>query len=270
MKIGVAGCAGRMGRMVVRTLLQSPGCALAGALDHAGHPAIGTDAGLLAGGEPTGIAVTADVAALFSGADAVIDFSVAEATPAHAAAAAETGTSLVIGTTALSPAHLQALDAAAAQVPVVQAANMSVGVTLLLELTRRVAAVLGDDYDIEITEMHHRNKVDAPSGTALALGRAAAAGRGRQLDAVAQRVRDGLVGARARGAIGFATLRGGDVVGEHTVIFAGDGERIELTHRAGSREVFARGAVRAALWTAARPAGLYSMRDVLGMDARND
>jgi 4-hydroxy-tetrahydrodipicolinate reductase len=166
----------------------------------------------------------------------------------------------------LRPADLEALATAGATVAVVQAANMSIGVNLMLGLTRQVASILGDDYDIEIVEMHHRHKVDAPSGTALALGHAAAARRGTALDAVSRRVRDGHVGARPRGEIGFATLRGGDVVGEHAVVFAGEGERIELAHKASSRTVFARGAVRAALWTAGRAPGLYSMRDVLGFE----
>jgi 4-hydroxy-tetrahydrodipicolinate reductase len=171
----------------------------------------------------------------------------------------------VVGTTGLKPEHEAALDEAAAKVAVVQAANMSVGVNLMLGLARQVAAILDDGFDIEIVEMHHRHKVDAPSGTALALGKAAAAGRGVALDDVAVRARDGMIGPRPKGQIGFATLRGGDVVGEHTVVFAGEGERIELTHKASSRAIFARGAVRAALWTQGRPPGRYSMRDVLGL-----
>lgn len=196
----------------------------------------------------------------------MIDFTVQAVARRHADLAARHGVALVIGTTGLEPDDQTAIAAAADVVPVVQAANMSVGVNLLLGLTEKVAATLGDDYDIEIVEMHHRHKVDAPSGTALALGRAAAAGRETSLDAVAQRVRDGRIGARRQGDIGFATLRGGDVVGEHTVIFAADGERIEITHRATSRSVFARGAIRAALWTHGQPAGLYSMRQVLGLE----
>jgi 4-hydroxy-tetrahydrodipicolinate reductase len=196
----------------------------------------------------------------------VIDFTSPQATVRHARLAASHGVALVVGTTGLGPADFEVLKSAAQSVAVVQAANMSVGVNLLLGLTRQVASILADAYDIEIVEMHHRHKVDAPSGTALALGRAAADGRGVDLDAVSQRVRDGIIGARRQGDIGFAALRGGDVVGEHTVIFAGDGERIELSHKATSRAVFALGAIRAALWTVGQPPGLYSMRQVLGLE----
>ncbi|WP_313388917.1 4-hydroxy-tetrahydrodipicolinate reductase, partial [Rhodospirillum rubrum] len=181
------------------------------------------------------------------------------------ALAARHGSALIVGTTGMGPDHVAALERAAQKVPVVFAPNMSVGVTLLMALTERVAGLLKDDYDIEILEMHHRFKVDAPSGTALGLGKAAAAGRGIDLDEMATRVRDGLTGPREPGSIGFATLRGGDVVGDHTVIFAAEGERIELTHRASNRAVFAKGALRAALWTRDRAPGLYSMHDVLGL-----
>ena len=211
-----------------------------------------------------GIEVGDDANTLFARSDAVIDFTSPEATAVHAALAAEHGVALVVGTTGLEAAHHDALAQAARQCAVVQAANMSPGVNLLLGLTERCARILGDEYDIEIVEMHHRHKVDAPSGTALALGAAAAAGRGVWLESVSQRVRDGHTGPRRTGDIGFATLRGGDVAGEHAVIFAGEGERVELVHKASSRAVFARGAVRAALWTEARPPGLYSMGDVLG------
>ena len=185
---------------------------------------------------------------------------------AHAALSGETGVALIVGTTGVEAQHMEALGRAAAKAAVVQAANMSVGVNLLLGLTEQVASALGDDYDIEIAEMHHRYKVDAPSGTALALGAAAAKGRGVNLEDVSDRGRDGEAGPRIAGDIGFSVLRGGDVAGDHTVIFAGPGERVELTHKAGSREIFARGAIRAALWTEGRAPGLYSMRDVLGLD----
>jgi 4-hydroxy-tetrahydrodipicolinate reductase len=207
-----------------------------------------------------------DPGALFACSDVVIDFTSPQATVRHARLAASHGVALVVGTTGLGPADFEVLKSAAQSVAVVQAANMSVGVNLLLGLTRQVASILADAYDIEIVEMHHRHKVDAPSGTALALGWAAADGRGVDLDAVSQRVRDGIIGARRQGDIGFATLRGGDAVGEHTVIFAGDGERIELSHEGTSRAVFAHGAIRAALWTAGQPPGLYSMRQVLGLE----
>lgn len=266
MKIGILGCAGRMGRMLVEEVLATEGATLAGGTETAGHDAIGKDIAALAGAEPCGLTVHGDAGVLFAASDVVIDFTAPDAVAVNARLAAEHRTALVVGTTGLRPADLEALAGAGTTVAVVQAANMSIGVNLLLGLTRQVASILGDDYDIEIVEMHHRHKVDAPSGTALALGHAAAAGRGTALDAVSQRVRDGQIGARPRGEIGFATLRGGDVVGEHAVVFAGEGERIELAHKASSRTVFARGAVRAALWTGGRAPGLYSMRDVLGFE----
>ncbi|HYN39125.1 MAG TPA: 4-hydroxy-tetrahydrodipicolinate reductase [Rhodospirillales bacterium] len=265
MRIGITGCAGRMGRMLLHAVLHSPGAELAGGIERPDHPALCGDLGILAGTEPLGLTAGGDAAALFAAADVVIDFSAPAAVLVHAPLAAAHSTALVVGTTGLADAHRAALAAAAASVPVVVAANMSVGVNLLLGLTRRVAEILGPEYDIEIVEMHHRHKVDAPSGTALALGEAAAAGRGVPLAEAAVRVRDGHTGPRPAGAIGFATLRGGDVVGEHTVLFAADGERLELTHKATSRTVFASGAVRAALWCDGRPPGLYSMRDVLGL-----
>lgn len=265
MKIGIVGCAGRMGRMLMAEVLASAGCELAGGTEMPGSAALGKDLAVLAGGEPSGVTVTDDAAAVFAVADLVIDFTLPDATEKHAKLAAEHGTAMVIGTTGLSPDQQAIIDALAEKAPVMQAANMSVGVNLLLGLTQQVAEALGDDFDIEIIEMHHRHKVDAPSGTALALGQAAADGRGVDLDAVSQRVRDGHTGERRRGDIGFATLRGGDVAGEHTVLFAGEAEQVALTHKAGSRVIFARGAVRAALWLDGRAPGLYSMRDVLGL-----
>ncbi|MFO1112331.1 MAG: 4-hydroxy-tetrahydrodipicolinate reductase [Rhodospirillales bacterium] len=265
MRIGITGCAGRMGRLLLQTVLATSGASLAGGIEQPGHPALGEDLGTLAGAQPVGITAGADAAALFAAADVVIDFSAPTAVLANAPLAAAHGTALVVGTTGLAAEHRAALSAAAEAVPVVVAANMSIGVNLLLGLTRRVAGILGPEWDIEIVEMHHRHKVDAPSGTALALGEAAAAGRGAMLDDAAVRVRDGHTGARPAGAIGFATLRGGDVVGEHTVIFAGEGERIELTHKAASRGIFAGGAVRAALWCEGRAPGLYGMPDVLAL-----
>jgi len=265
MNIGIVGCSGRMGRMLAKAVLETEGAALAGGTERAGHEAIGADIGTLVGEAACGVTVGVDAAALFERADVIIDFTTPEATAIHAGLAAKHRAAMVVGTTGLDGNQHGALEATADFVPVVQAPNMSIGVNLLLGLTTQVAAILGSDYDIEIVEMHHRHKVDAPSGTALALGHAAATGRGVPLDSVSKRTRDGQIGGRPAGEIGFATLRGGDVVGEHTVIFAGEGERIEITHKASSREVFARGAVRAALWTAGRPPGLYSMRDVLGL-----
>ena len=265
MKIGIVGAAGRMGRMLIAEVLGVEGCQLAGGTEPPGSGVLGQDLGLLIGAAEHGLSIGDDTGALFKASDAVVDFTHPDATAAHAALSGETGVALIVGTTGLEAKHMEALGRAAAKAAVVQAANMSVGVNLLLGLTKQVAGALGDDYDIEIFEMHHRHKVDAPSGTALALGQAAAAGRGVDLNQVSKRGRDGNTGPRNPGDIGFAVLRGGDVAGDHTVIFAGDGERIELTHKAGNRSVFARGAVRAALWTAKQKPGLYSMRDVLGL-----
>ena len=263
--IGIVGCAGRMGRMVARVIDETDGCALAGGTEFAGAPVIGQDLGGLAGIGDKGLPVGDDPAALFAAADAVIDFTTPAALLVHAGLAKAARTIYVVGTTGLEAEHEAALAAAAAETAVMQAANMSLGVNLLLALVEQVSAALSPDYDIEILEMHHRHKVDAPSGTALALGRAAAAGRGVELGAVAQKVRDGVTGPRRAGDIGFATLRGGDAAGEHSVIFATEGERLELTHKAGTREIFARGAVGAALWCRGKPAGRYTMRDVLGL-----
>ncbi|UCH76066.1 MAG: 4-hydroxy-tetrahydrodipicolinate reductase [Rhodospirillales bacterium] len=267
MKIGVVGAAGRMGRMLVRQVAESQGCALAGATERPGSEVLGADAGRLAGIGELGITIDDDAAAMIAGVDAVIDFTAPEATVAHAELAAQAGAAMVIGTTGLGDTHMAALHRAARHVPIIVAPNMSAGVTLLMALVEQVARTLDESFDIEIVEMHHRHKVDAPSGTALGLGRAAAAGRNVALDDVARMAREGQTGARPRGEIGFATLRGGDVVGDHTVVFAGEGERLELTHKASSRQVFAAGAVRAALWSRGRPPGLYSMNDVLGLEA---
>jgi 4-hydroxy-tetrahydrodipicolinate reductase len=266
MRIGVLGCAGRMGRAVIGQVLAAEGCTLSGGVDRPEHPALGQDLGTLAGEDPVGMMVSDDAAALIENADVVIEFSAPDATAAHVALAAACGTSHVIGTTGLSEAQEQAIRAAARRTAIMRAANMSLGVNLLLDLTERVARALGPEaFDIEVLEMHHRHKVDAPSGTALALGQAAARGRGVDLTEVADRGRDGLTGARKTGAIGFAALRGGDVVGDHVVIFAGTGERIELAHRATDRRIYAQGAVTAARWLDGRPPGLYGMADVLGL-----
>ncbi len=265
MRIGIVGGSGRMGQMLIREVLGSNAATLSGATERPGSAAIGRDLGTLIGVDPIGVAVTDDPVALFANSDAVIDFTAPAATVSHAALAAQHGTALIVGTTGLSPDDHARLAEAAAKAPLVVAANFSLGVTLLAGLVRKVAATLGDDWDIEIVEMHHRHKVDAPSGTALALGHAAASGRGVALADVKDAVRDGHTGARTVGDIGFATLRGGDVVGDHTVIFATEAERLELSHKAGTRAIFARGAVRAALWAAGKAPGVYSMDDVLGL-----
>jgi 4-hydroxy-tetrahydrodipicolinate reductase len=265
LRIGISGCAGRMGRMLVAEVAATPGCKLAGAIDAPSSRDLGKDIGELAGIGAIGMKAGSDIAALLAAADVVIEFSIPEATLAHVALAAQAKKPLVIGTTGIDEKGQQALLAAANSAPLLWAPNMSLGVNWLLALVEQTAQRLGEDYDIEILEMHHRHKVDAPSGTALALGKAAAAGRRIDLSAKSQRVRDGVTGARKRGDIGFATLRGGDNAGEHRVIFAADGEMIELAHRATSRRVFARGAVAAAQWLATQKPGLYSMKDVLGL-----
>ncbi len=265
MRMGVAGGAGRMGRMLIREIGATEGAVLGAATERPGHSDLGKDAGELAGAGASGIKIGPDSAVLFTACDAVLDFTNPETTMAHAALAAQARVVHVIGTTGLNAQQEAELKRAAKHTAIVYAPNMSVGVNLLMALVQRVAGILGPDYDIEIVEMHHRHKVDAPSGTALGLGRAAAAGRGVALDSVAARGRDGHTGPRRRGDIGFAVLRGGDVVGDHSVVFAGAAERIELTHRAAGRELYARGAVRAALWARDKGPGFYSMADVLGL-----
>ncbi|PHQ69307.1 MAG: 4-hydroxy-tetrahydrodipicolinate reductase [Sneathiella sp.] len=265
MKIGIVGCAGRMGRMLVKQVTQTDGGTICGGVEPAGSPCIGQDIHALAGLEPSGILIADDTKALFDVSDAVIDFTAPAASIAHAKLAADSGTILVIGTTGLSDDAQTEITACGEKTVIVQGANMSLGVNLLAQLTKKVAALLDDEFDIEVVEMHHHHKVDAPSGTALLLGKAAAAGRGVEHDTVADRGRDGITGARKRGDIGYAVLRGGNVVGEHTVMFAAENERIEITHKAGDRSIFARGAVRAALWAKGKPAGNYDMMDVLGL-----
>jgi 4-hydroxy-tetrahydrodipicolinate reductase len=265
MKIGVVGATGRMGRMVIRQVHETDGCELVGAVNRPSAAERGMDVGELVGIGAIGVKLGDDPAALFKAAQVVIDFTVPAATLAHLKLAAEHGCNMVIGTTGLTAEHDAAIASAAQKVAVMQAPNMSAGVVLLTVLAEQVARTLGPEYDIEVLEMHHRHKIDAPSGTALALGAAAAKGRGIDLAASSVRARDGHTGARPRGAIGFATLRGGDVVGDHSVILATDGERIELTHKAQSRVIYAAGAVRAARWTEGKAPGRYTMRDVLGL-----
>ncbi len=265
LRIGVTGAAGRMGRALVRQVTETAGCIVAGASERPGHEAVGRDAGALAGIDELGVAIGDDPVALFAQVTAVLDFTSPDTAVEHSALAAQGKTVYVVGTTGLAAAHEAEFTKAAKHTAIVQAPNFSVGVNLMMALTARIAAILDDGYDIEILEMHHRHKVDAPSGTALGLGEAAARGRGVNLEEVAQRTRDGVIGPRKPGDIGFATLRGGDVVGDHSVVFAGDGERLEITHKAAGRQIFAGGAVRAALWADGKPPGLYSMADVLGL-----
>jgi len=264
-RIAVIGCAGRMGRMLVREIVGTDGCALAGGLAKPGSAALGQDLGELAGLRRLGLAASDDANQVLRDSDVGIEFTTAGATAEHAQVAARHGKPLVIGTTALEEREERAVRDAATRVPIVWAANTSLGINLLLGLVAQVAKRLGPEWDVEIVEMHHRAKVDAPSGTALALGRAAADARGVLFEEVAQRGRDGITGPRRPGAIGFAALRGGDAVGDHSVIFAGMGERLELTHRATNRAIYSTGAVRAAQWLVGRPPGLYGMNDVLGL-----
>lgn len=264
MRIGIAGCMGRMGVTLIKAVAETEGVQLAGG-------SIRPDQSLpdkdfwLSNGVREEVAVATSPVALFECSDAVIDFTSPASTMALAEQAAATGKPLVIGTTGLSEEQFRELGQYANRAPIIWASNMSVGVTLLAGLVREVARKLDPSYDIEIVEMHHRNKVDAPSGTALSLGHAAAEGRGVDFDAMACLSREGMTGARPMGEIGFATLRGGEVIGDHTVIFAGASERIELTHKSSSRSIYAYGAIRAARWLAQKQPGLYSMHDVLSV-----
>jgi 4-hydroxy-tetrahydrodipicolinate reductase len=265
MRLIVVGAAGRMGRTLIRVISETPGAVLAGAIERAGAAEIGRDAGELAGVGANGVAITTDALALFAKADGVLDFTTPAATLAFAELAAQARIVHVIGTTGISADDEAKIKAAARHAVIVKSGNMSLGVNLLAALVRQAARALDPSFDIEVLEMHHRAKVDAPSGTALMLGRAAAEGRGVALEEHSVRSRDGHTGARKSGDIGFATLRGGLVIGEHSVVFAGDGETITLSHSASDRALFARGAVKAALWGRDKKPGLYAMADVLGL-----
>lgn len=263
--IVITGASGRMGQMLVKSLEGSDRAKLVGCVGRAGHAWIGRDVGECMGGTPVGVVVTDDPLEAFARAQAVIDFTAPAATVEFSKLAAQARAVHVIGTTGLEPAHHAALDLAAHHAVIIQAGNMSLGVNLLTRLTQKVAAALDADWDVEIVEAHHRMKVDAPSGTALMLGQAAAEGRGVTLADQMVSGRDGITGARARGTIGFSAIRGGDIVGEHDVIFAADGERIVLRHLATDRNIFARGALRAAIWGQGQKPGRYDMMDVLGL-----
>ena len=266
MGLVVVGAGGRMGRVLIRAIQETEGVVLAGAVERAGSPFLGQDAGELAGAGRLGVAVTDDPLPVFARADGVLDFTVPAATVEFAGYAAQARIAHIIGTTGCSAEDDAKIAAAARHATIVKSGNMSLGVNLLAALVEQAArALAARDFDIEVLEMHHRHKVDAPSGTALLLGEAAASGREAPLAENSVRVRDGHTGPRPEGAIGFATLRGGSVVGDHSVIFAGPGERVVLSHHADDRSLFALGAVRAALWAHGRKPGLYSMRDVLGL-----
>ncbi len=263
LKIAIAGAGGRMGRTLIETVTQAAGCELHAALEHAGSPLLGTSAAALVPGA-SDVKLTADLKSALSGADVLIDFTRPEGTLAHLAVCRELGVNLVVGTTGFSDAEKQLLLAGGADIGMVFAPNMSVGVNLTFKLLEIAAKVLATGYDIEIVEMHHRHKIDAPSGTALRMGEVVADAIGRDLKECAVYGREGVTGERDPSTIGFATMRGGDVVGDHTVVFAGIGERVEITHKASSRATFAQGAVRAARYLAGRK-GVFDMQDVLGL-----
>ncbi|UIF85642.1 4-hydroxy-tetrahydrodipicolinate reductase [Cupriavidus sp. UYPR2.512] len=264
MNIAIAGASGRMGRMLIEHVLNTEGVSLAGALDVPGSPALGQDAGLLLGRQ-TGVAISSDVETVLAGADCLIDFTRPEGTLAHVAAAKKLGVKMVIGTTGFDEAGKAALAEAARSIGIVYAANFSVGVNATFKLLEVAARLLSTGYDIEVIEAHHRFKVDAPSGTALKMGEVIAEALGRDLKTCGVYAREGHTGERDPNSIGFATVRGGDIVGDHTVMFAGIGERIEISHKSSSRQSYADGAVRAARFLADKPNGLFDMQDVLGL-----
>lgn len=261
----VTGASGRMGQTLIRLAQASDKLSLVGCVERSGHAWIGRDVGEAMGGAPIGVTVTDDALEAFAKAQAVVDFTAPAATVEFAALAAQARAVHVIGTTGLEAQHLAKIEAASRHATIIRAGNMSLGVNLLTRLTQKVAAALDADWDIEIVEAHHRMKVDAPSGTALMLGQAAAEGRGVSLDDAKVSGRDGITGARHKGTIGFSAIRGGDIVGEHDVIFATEGERIVLRHLATDRAIFARGALKAALWGQGKKPGQYDMMDVLGI-----
>ena len=264
MKIAIAGATGRMGRMLIETVLNTPDAQLVGALEHTASPHLGEDAGAFLG-KVTGVKITADIEQALTGAQYLIDFTRPEGTMAHLAIAQKTATKMIIGTTGLSAEQIANLKNASEKLAIVFAPNMSVGVNATLKLLETAAKMLNHGYDIEIIEAHHRHKVDAPSGTALKMGEVIADALGENLDDVAVYAREGHTGERKEGSIGFATIRGGDIVGDHTVLFAGDGERIEISHKSSSRQSYAQGSLRAARFLQTQTSGMYDMQDVLGL-----
>jgi 4-hydroxy-tetrahydrodipicolinate reductase len=264
-KVIVAGAGGRMGGRLISLITESKSLQLAGAVEKTGHPAIGRDAGEVAGGNRQGIPITDDLSVLAEKADVLIEFTAPEATLAHLDVMAAQKKAMVIGTTGLSAAQVSELKTKAKGIPCLFAPNMSVGVNLMLNVVAEMARRLGDDYDVEVLEAHHRLKKDAPSGTALKIAQVLAEATGKDLNQVAAYGRKGMIGERKRGEIGMQVIRAGDIIGDHTVMFGGMGERLEVTHRASSRDTFAAGALRAAEWIVKQPAGLYDMQDVLGL-----
>jgi len=265
-RIGITGAAGRMGRTLIEAVdVAGDAVQLSAAIERAGSSLVGADAGELAGLGRNGVSVAGDLGGVIGDIDVLIDFSVPDATLANVQLCAANGVAMVIGTTGFSQEQQAAIEAAAENIAICKASNFSTGVNLCFKLLETAARVLGDDVDIEVYEAHHRHKIDAPSGTALSMGQVVADALGRDLDKVAVYGRQGQTGARERETIGFATVRAGDIVGDHTVMFCADGERVEITHKASSRMSFARGAVRAAGWLAGREPGMYDMRDVLDL-----
>jgi len=264
-KVAVAGARGRMGARIATLAHGTEGLELAGAFERAGHPDVGKDIGALLGLGELGIKVADSIEGVLDAADVVVDFTSPQSTIANVKAAVKKGKAMVVGTTGFSPEELAEFKNQAAMIPCVFAYNMSLGVNLLLKVVADVAKSLGEGYDIEIVEAHHRLKKDAPSGTALALGRSIATAMGWDLHEVATFSREGMIGERKHNEIGIQTVRAGDIVGEHTVMFGGMGERIEIAHKASSRDTFARGAIRAALWLRGKPIGIHDMQDVLGL-----
>ena len=264
MKIAIAGATGRMGKMLIEAVLNCTDAELVGALEHESCPLLGEDAGAFLG-KKTGVAITSDISKTLTDAEFLIDFTRPEGTMAHLAVAQKTSTKMIIGTTGLSPEQIDGLKKASANLAIVFAPNMSVGVNATFKLLEIAAKMLNEGYDIEIVEAHHRHKVDAPSGTALRMGEVIADALGEKLDDVAVYAREGHTGERKAGSIGFATIRGGDIVGDHTVLFAGEGERIEISHKSSSRQSYAQGSLRAARFLRGQSSGLYDMQDVLGL-----
>lgn len=262
MKIAITGASGRMGQTLVRAVKENDFTDLSGALVRLGSDLIGKDIGTIVGLDPIGIAASDNLEEIVRNCDALIDFSSPALSLECAKACAKHGKILICGTTGITDEQKQILKSYASNCVIIWASNMSIGVNLLISLAEKVAQILHDDYDAEIFEMHHRNKVDAPSGTALSLGEAIAKGRGLNFGEVCRKTRDGIIGKREKNEIGFSSMRGGDVIGDHTVVFAGIGERVELSHKASNREIYARGAIRAAIWASAKQHGFYSMKDI--------
>ncbi|MCK9263250.1 MAG: 4-hydroxy-tetrahydrodipicolinate reductase [Desulfomonilia bacterium] len=265
-RAGVTGAAGRMGSLIIRGVVESEDMEIAGALEAPNHPCVGSDVGAVIGGGQRGVKISDALEAAFETTDVIIDFTFPEATVKTARYAAFAGKAMVIGTTGFTDGEADEIRSCAQYIPIVAAPNMSIGVNVMFKVVSLLASLLGEDYDVEIVESHHRLKKDAPSGTAMGLARAVAQVRGEDIRALARYERHGMIGPRPKGEIGIQTIRAGDIVGDHTVYFAGNNERIEITHRAHTRQNFAQGAIRAARWVQGKAPGMYSMMDVLGLE----